>query len=207
METNVCKKCGVEKPIEKYRKYKNGFYTTCKACCSLKWSLNNKDYRKNYDKEYYKKNKEKKDLAAKKSTLKNKEKYKKVKDAYYQENKKEIIKRKNRRVSERMKIDLVFLVKTKVRWSIKTVFSRTGYTKKSRTQDILGISFDEFKIYIETQFLEGMSWDNHGKWHLDHKTPISWATTEEEVYKLNYYTNFQPLWACDNLSKGNKFNS
>ena len=42
-----------------------------------------------------------------------------------------------------------------------------------------------------------MSWENYGEWHLDHKTPVSWAETEEQVYELNKYTNFQPLWATD----------
>jgi hypothetical protein len=50
-----------------------------------------------------------------------------------------------------------------------------------------------------------MTWENYGKWHLDHKTPISWAKTEKEVIELNHYTNFQPMWAIENLSKGNRF--
>jgi hypothetical protein len=50
-----------------------------------------------------------------------------------------------------------------------------------------------------------MSWENYGEWHLDHKIPISWAETEEQVYELNKYTNFQPLWAFDNQSKNNKY--
>jgi hypothetical protein len=49
-----------------------------------------------------------------------------------------------------------------------------------------------------------MSFENHGKWHLDHIVPISSAKTEEEVIALNHHTNFQPLWAFDNLSKGNR---
>lgn len=52
-----------------------------------------------------------------------------------------------------------------------------------------------------------MSWDNHGEWHLDHKIPISWADSIEQIYKLNHYTNFQPMWAFDNQSKNNKFAS
>ena len=207
IETKICKKCDLERPVEKFRKYKKGFSPTCKICYSLKWRINNKDYTKNYDKNYYKNNKEKKDLAAKKSAFKNKEKYKKVQQLYYENNKGSIIKRKNKRARERMKTDFIFLLKTKIRWNIKSAIRKTSYSKKSKTQDILGISFDEFKIYIEEQFLEGMNWENHGEWHLDHKIPISWAITEEEVYKLNYYTNFQPLWAFDNLSKSNKFSS
>jgi hypothetical protein len=49
-----------------------------------------------------------------------------------------------------------------------------------------------------------MSLDNHGKWHLDHIIPLATATTEEDVIRLNHYTNFQPLWADDNLKKSNK---
>ena len=52
-----------------------------------------------------------------------------------------------------------------------------------------------------------MNWDNQGSyWHMDHKKPISLAMNEEEVYELNHYTNFQPLYWEDNLSKGNKYN-
>ncbi len=49
-----------------------------------------------------------------------------------------------------------------------------------------------------------MSWDNRHKWHIDHIYPISLAKTKEETIKLNSYKNLQPLWAKDNLSKGNK---
>lgn len=80
-----------------------------------------------------------------------------------------------------------------------------GYSKKSKTQEILGCSFEFFKEYIESMFVEGMTWYNHGEWHLDHKIPISWSETEEDLIKLNHYTNFQPLWSHDNLSKGNRW--
>jgi hypothetical protein len=49
-----------------------------------------------------------------------------------------------------------------------------------------------------------MTWENQGQWHLDHIYPISLAKNEQEVIKLNHYTNFQPLWAKDNLTKHNK---
>lgn len=50
-----------------------------------------------------------------------------------------------------------------------------------------------------------MCLENHGKWHLDHIIPLASANTEEDIIKLNHYTNFQPLWAKDNLSKGCKY--
>ena len=49
-----------------------------------------------------------------------------------------------------------------------------------------------------------MNWDNLGEWHLDHIYPVSLSKDEEELIKLNHYTNFQPLWAIDNMIKGNK---
>jgi hypothetical protein len=67
------------------------------------------------------------------------------------------------------------------------------------------MDYEKFRFYIESLFKEGMTWDNYGEWHLDHITPISWANSEEEIYKLNHYSNFQPLWSIDNLSKGNRY--
>jgi hypothetical protein len=59
----------------------------------------------------------------------------------------------------------------------------------------------EFILHIESKLKNGMSLDNHGKWHLDHIIPLATAKTVEEIIKLNHYTNFQPLWAEENLSK------
>ena len=52
-----------------------------------------------------------------------------------------------------------------------------------------------------------MSWENHGTWHIDHRVPCAKfdLTKKEEQEKCFHYTNLQPLWAKDNLSKGNKY--
>jgi hypothetical protein len=68
----------------------------------------------------------------------------------------------------------------------------------------LGIDYDELKIYFESLFTEGMSWDNIGIWHIDHIIPLSTAKTEEDVIRLCHYTNLQPLWGEDNIKKGDK---
>ena len=70
----------------------------------------------------------------------------------------------------------------------------------------LGCSFEEFKIHLESLFLEGMSWENYGPkgWHVDHKVPLSSASSFDEVVALSHYTNLQPLWWFDNLAKGSK---
>ena len=63
------------------------------------------------------------------------------------------------------------------------------------------------KKWIESQFVDGMSWDNHGEWHIDHIRPCaSFDLTDPEQQKECFnYKNLQPLWAKDNLSKGDRF--
>lgn len=86
-----------------------------------------------------------------------------------------------------------------IRYLIYISIKKQGYTKRSRTYKILGCTYEEFKIHLENQFTDGMTWENQGEWHLDHIYPVSLAKNEEELIKLNHYTNFQPLWAEDNL--------
>jgi hypothetical protein len=82
-----------------------------------------------------------------------------------------------------------------------------GYKSGSAVKD-LGCSIEECKKYIESQFKESMTWENWGVygWHLDHKIPLDSfdLTDREQFLKACHYTNLQPLWAKENLSKGNK---
>jgi hypothetical protein len=68
----------------------------------------------------------------------------------------------------------------------------------------LGTDIPTVKQYLEKQFSVGMSWENHGKWHIDHIIPLASANNQEEMEKLCHYTNLQPLWAIDNLRKSDK---
>jgi hypothetical protein len=79
--------------------------------------------------------------------------------------------------------------------------------KSKSTKEIIGIELDELKIYLETLFVDGMTWDNYGSWHIDHIIPLSSAKNEEELIKLCHYTNLQPLYAIDNIIKSNKINN
>jgi hypothetical protein len=66
----------------------------------------------------------------------------------------------------------------------------------------LGCTYAEAFEHLSKQFTKGMTWDNYGEWHIDHYIPLSSAKNESELKKLAKYTNLQPLWAEDNLSKG-----
>ncbi len=153
---------------------------------------------------YYKKNKSQKAEYDKIYAEKNKVRIAELSKIYRKNNKKDLnIKRrlyeKNRTLNEPL-----YKLTNNIRTRISISITRQNYTKRSKTYQILGCSFEEFKQHLERQFTEGMNWENQGEWHLDHIYPVSLAKDEEELIRLNHYTNFQPLWAIDNLKKGNK---
>ncbi len=86
---------------------------------------------------------------------------------------------------------------------------RKEYRDKSlSTMTLIGCDIDYFMYYIQKKFTKGMSWDNYGDWHIDHIKPCTKfdLSKPNEQLKCFNYTNLQPLWAVDNLKKGNKYN-
>jgi hypothetical protein len=219
----TCKKCEESKDYSSFYKdksIKDGFDIYCKECNKIrkaqyyldnkewidernsKWKEANRDKLREDGKVYYQLNKEKTAENKKEYRLKNKDIIR-IKNKEYWETKGR--ERKRLRDKERMKNDPLFKLRRTIKCLIYNSIKNGGFGKKSKSNEILGISYNEFKLYIENKFSEGMTWENHGDWHFDHITPISWAKTEDEIYKLNHYSNFQPLWREDNLSKGNKY--
>ena len=107
--------------------------------------------------------------------------------------------------------DSLFKLTINIRSLILCSYKRSckGVYKKARkTENILGCTIPEFIEHLKSLFTEVMTLENNGQceecWHIDHKIPISSAKTEEDIIRLNHYTNLQPLWRDDNLSKGKK---
>lgn len=100
----------------------------------------------------------------------------------------------------------IYRLTVNMRGRLKSYLTIKNITKKNRTFDLVGCTPDFLKEHLERQFKDNMSWDNYGLhgWHIDHIIPLSSAKTEEEIYKLCYYTNLQPLWAEENIKKSNK---
>lgn len=215
-----CKFCEEEKEDTYFSKNKNtkdGLQTYCKKCVIKKtkqWNENNKEklkeikrkYNKkfrlqnpDYSKKYYKSNNEKINSQKQKWVEKN---------INYQKEYREVNKEHiSKKYAERLQKDFVFKYSHNIRNLIRGSFKRGCkgvYKKGLKTESVLGCSIDFFIEYISDKFKKGMTLQNHGKWHLDHIIPVSSAINEDELIKLNHYTNFQPLWSKDNLKKGSK---
>jgi hypothetical protein len=190
-----CKVCNIIKPLDCFYLKPKGLHgrdSICKTCKSEKskqrWeSLSDEDKKlrnKNkYSKENYKNHPEKynvwRDVESKRK--------------WHREYRK-------RRRNESPQYKLIDTIRTRVSNYLK----RNNYSKNGRTFEIIGISPENLKEHISNQFKEGMSWENHGEWHIDHIMPLSSAKSESELYNLFHYSNLQPLWASENMSKGNK---
>lgn len=114
---------------------------------------------------------------------------------------------RNIRRNEKRKSDPLYRLEENIKSSFKKAFKRGGYPKTSKTQEILGCTFKEFKAYLESKFESWMNWENRGLyngelnygWDIDHIIPICSANSEEEIIKLNHYTNLQPL--CSKVNR------
>jgi hypothetical protein len=223
----MCNKCNLEKDIILFQTIKNnkdGLSYSCKACLkeyTSSYYNKNKETLKYKNREYVKNNKENIDKYKKDWYLENKEdildKSKKFyydnKDSkieyqmnYWLKNKDNIRIRNSNYVKQRRKNDITYKLSCNIKTSIYNSIKCLGYKKESKTFDILGCSFEEFKLYMESKFETWMSWDNHGLyngelnygWDIDHITPISSAASQQEILKLNHYTNLQPLCSYTN---------
>ena len=143
----------------------------------------NKDRILAYRREYYQKNKERLDA-------KNSEYLKANPEA-----RKKALKNWSQNISPLTKFGL------RTRNLIKESLKRSGMKKGSKTEKILGCTIAFFKEWISSQFLQGMSFENHGRWHIDHYIPMSFAKNEQQALALNHYSNLRPLWGSDNLKK------
>ena len=99
--------------------------------------------------------------------------------------------------------DEIYHAKHKLRVCVYSAFARIKMSKPAETLKLLGCTWQQAKEHIESLFQPGMSWKNHGEWHIDHIRPVA-SFAMEEMHFMNHYTNLQPLWAAENLSKGRK---
>ncbi len=112
-------------------------------------------------------------------------------------------------VNKRLKTDVQFALNSRFRCLMNQHLRYLGIPKHGRTYEGLDYTPEELKEHLESRFTNGMSWDNMSDWHIDHIRPVSsfnYTTTECEDFKKCWaLENLQPLWAADNICKGNKW--
>ena len=214
-----CSKCGLEKEESEF--YRENICNSCRREYNRKYD---KKYRKSvkrveYLKKYYKSDwyityqkKYHKSGKSLESSRKRSKKYRESKEGieYYKEYQKKYRKsvqskeyhKKYR--DDRYNNDFQYKLSRVLRVRLSNAL-RGDFKSGSAVRD-LGCTILELKIYLEERFKPGMNWSNYGKWHIDHKYPLSKVdlTDREQLLKVCHYTNLQPLWAEENIKKGNK---
>ena len=162
----------------------------------------NKKQRKEYFKEYRQKNKEKRNEYFKEYHQKNKEKRNEESKEYYQKNKEH----RNEYKQKRYQNDVNYRITNTLRNRIREAIKSQSAIKSNKSIELLGCSIQYVRQHLENQFKDGMSWENHGEWHIDHIKPCaSFNMKDPEQQKECFnYKNLQPLWAEENMSKGAK---
>ena len=173
-----CSKCLIEKELvefSKHSKTKDTFQYWCKYC-----TLNcEKKYRnKNYI-----------------SIVSNKKAHR---------SKRSIKDKRNKHEREKRARDFVYKFAVNMRNRFNSWLN--GFKKDKRTFEYINCTKQELVKYLESLFQPGMSWENYGEWHIDHVIPLSSfdRTNEEDMHKAWTKENLQPLWAIDNIRKGNR---
>jgi len=159
----------------------------------------NRDERLGYQNNYYK---DPKNLERNRNKVKERSKH--------PEAKKKRAKRDSKRYKEDPNYKLKTLIGGRIRDGLVSI-GQGGHKTVSglRTEEILGTTLEEAVRWIESQWNEGMSWDNHGAlWEIDHWVPQIFARTNcpEDVYALNHYTNLRPMYWFDNNQKSDVLN-
>jgi hypothetical protein len=192
-----CTKCKDEKELSDFYKdlkSKDGLNWYCIECENLrnkKYHAKNKEIRKIQMIKYYNKNK--------------------IRLKSYNQKRMKIYRQKSENKLARKKW-YEYQRKNNIRFRIECIlrgrFSRAIRKRYKYTSviNLVGCSMEELRNHLESKFNGSMSWNNQGKWHIDHIRPCSSfdLTNLEEQKKCFHYTNLQPLWAIDNLKKGNK---
>ena len=186
-----CNTCQKKLDLSKFSKDKresDGLQRKCKDCSNQ------------FKKNWYERNKEAHKAKIKAWKIQNKEKNLEYNKKWSKKNKHKV-----REYIKRYRLDPEKRHVFAARAIIYRILERMGKTKNSTTQRLLGYSYSKFKERIEYNFKPGMTWENHGDWHIDHIKPVSAFPKDTPMSIINALSNLRPLWANENLTKSNKY--
>jgi len=161
------------------------------------------------DKRYREKNKEKLNEYHKKWSKEKRKELREYHSKWREDNREHVNEKTRLWYLNRRRTDPSFKLKSNVRTAVWTCLKERNVAKYRSTFILLGYSLEKLMIHLEKQFTEGMTWDNYGEWHVDHKKPMAlfqFTSTDDEGFKECWnLENLQPLWGSDNLSKGTRY--
>jgi len=164
--------------------------------------------KKTSDKKYYESNKEKISEYYSEWREDNKERLKEYQKKWREENRDKLRKTKRDYERNRKASDPLYKLISNFRTAIYQVLKESNVEKNGHYFDILGYNPEELINHLEKQFTEGMTWDNYGEFHVDHKLPISSFNIkeigDEEFMRCWCLDNLQPMWGEENIRKSNK---
>ena len=210
LKTNACNRANYIDSKEERLLYQRSYHHANKKernAASKTYRQQNKEERRACERAYHHANKKERNAASRAYCKANKDKQKKRYAKWKTENIEDARKWKRQYEKNRRQKDPLYKFFQNIRSQAVRVVKQVGLGKKpTNTFKWVGCSPEELKAHIESLFLEGMTWDNYGKhgWHVDHIRPVS-SFKPEEWEQINHYTNLQPLWAEDNISKSNKY--
>ena len=174
--------------------------TSCKKEAEIK-------YNKTYHSEYYQNNSDYVKLKVKEYRQNNREKYNEQKRNYLNTYREKVNKRMRSYKKIRRAKDVDFKLRNVLSRRIQVALKRQFSDKAEKTIKLLGCTIQEARTHLEKQFQKGMNWSNYGtEWHIDHRIPCSsfnLSNIDDQKSCFNF-TNLQPLWAKENMKKGNK---
>lgn len=211
----TCRVCENEKTIDNFhlkRGTSDGHRNECKDCVKiiLKKYKEAPDYKENqkiYDKNRYNKIKDKILNRKKEYYIENRDKLLSYKKDYRDSDNFKINDKLWRYVNKEKLAQLQANYRLKyphvIAWRsvLYSTLKRLGTQKEGHTIEMLGYSALDLKYHLEKQFVDGMTWENHGDWHIDHKKAVSTFDDSADIKIVCALENLQPLWAFDNLSK------
>lgn len=211
-----CSKCGLVKSVLHFGKTKGVYRSQCKECrknerqsseSKKEWYARNKDHCSEKSKKYYNINRAKIEEYKKEWRKINEDRLSKEARIKYLENKKTILQKSKERYmkikndperkEKRKEYEKKWKEKNKhvVAWRRLLYRIFKSEEENASTKDILGYSSEELRVHIESRWTDGMSWDNYGKWHIDHIIPVSLFPENTHPAVVNALSNLRPLWA------------
>lgn len=197
VEYKNCSKCKKDRPLQEYTNYTNswdGLRPTCNSCLQ-EYRENNKEQKTEYNKDYWQKTKVEQTANHKVWKQNNREHVNQYMRNYMPEWEK-----KQREINPQFKI------RKNLRTRLWHALRDQNVEKRFKTFDLVGCSIEFLCERLESKFKSGMTWENYGEWHVDHIKPCASfdLTNEDEQRECFHYTNLQPLWGAENISKGCK---